>query len=186
MMKLHGYILTEVGHIEQYRCVHMYKYIASSGNVRSATLPAVRAAAAMTGQSAFPFTITVTQEWPHGQPQGRTLVNSWDATTRHRLEGTCGAVGVEAEVLPCCRWIRLRTGWERIAGEVDLRRILEHDQTLKQMRADIGGTHADGMSVCLHPRAHKWPSRGMAWRWRPRLFAGLAHRLSNQRADAWQ
>ena len=55
-------------------------------------------------------------------------------------------------MLPCCRWIRLRTGWERIAGEVDLRRLLEHDQTLKQMRADIVVTHADGMSVCLRPR----------------------------------
>ena len=83
---------------------------------------------------------------------------------RHRLEGTCGAVGVEAEVLPCRRWIRQRTDWERIAGEVELRRLLEYDQHLKQRRADIVGTHADGMSVCLHPRAHQWPSRGLAWR----------------------
>ena len=83
---------------------------------------------------------------------------------RNRLEGACVALGVEAEVVSRRRLIRLRAGWERIADEVELRRFVEYDQDVKQRRADTIGTHADGMSVCLHTRAHQWPSRDMSWR----------------------
>ena len=68
-------------------------------------VPQHHALAPTQGQSSFPFT----------------------------MEGTCGAVGVGAEVAPWRRWIRQRTDWERIVGEgmvaIELRRLLDMTNT---------------------------------------------------------